>query len=482
MVQLVEGFKASYGKNPISVFAEENRSANGKLAEERNGQIQSYAESLYKKYEKYIGDMEEGWMKRTTAIQMENWARATKYLDENTKSTAIQSFDKFAFPIIRAVLPALATERLFNIQPMYGPTSQIFYFDYVYGTTTGAVTAGQRLFENFDPNYGDNIIENESVGTGNGSNPQSTATLGHTPVVAGTYNMTDGSQTITDDGNGNLVGDVDGGGTNTINYTSGAVSFKFAAAVTNADPIEASYMVDTEANESGIPEVDLLLTSKPVSARSKKIRFRWSFESQFALRDQFGLEAEAELLNAAGAEIGYGIDAVNVDTVKRAAIDKRLDTDFQFPKTIPNAVSRLEHYAGFPYFLIKGSNYILTVSGRAIGNKLICGENVASIIETLGSPRFASEKINPSRGIHFIGTLDNRWEIFRDVRMNADEMILLYKSDEFLRAAYVWAPWITAFTTPTTILDDFQGRKGIGSLYGQKIVNSKMFLRMKLGA
>jgi len=40
---------------------------------------------------------------------------------------------------------------------------------------------------------------------------------------------------------------------------------------------------------------------------------------------------------------------------------------------------------------------------------------------------------------------------------------------------YIFAPYIMAFTTPTIMLDDFVGRKGIASRYGKKAIEGKFF-------
>lgn len=474
------------------VKQEELRDANGKLSEAAVAQAEkNLAKKLESKYSKYLGDLKEGHVKNLTIAAMDNYVRATKYLTEATMSTAIANFDKYALPLIRAVLPEIQTPRLFSTQMMYGPTSMIFTFENLYGTTRGAVTAGQRMFENHEPNYGDSQIDVETLATGNGATVQFTGFLQHPPIVPGSVTIVAATaggadMNISDDGAGGLVGDT--GATNplasaspnSINYETGAITVEFSTAPGAANSLEISYSVNSEGNEGGIPELEVGLTSQLLVARSKKFRMRWSLESSFAMRDTVGLDTEAELLTEAAAEMGYGIDSVNVDNVKRVAMDKRNDTDFQFDRTPGAGISFTEHKHEITDTLILGSSYILGQSGRAVGNWVLGGENFTNVIESL-APRFKSTgKVPATRGILYLGTLDGRWEIFKDMRMDANEWLMGYKADSFMHAGYVWAPWIAAFSTPTTVLDDFNGRKGIGSLYGQKIINNKFYLRGKV--
>lgn len=427
-------------------------------------------------YAPHLVDLPDGFLKESIAMQMDNYHRATQHLSESTKSSALATFDKYAFDIIRAVLPEMATDRLFSTQSMFGPTSMVFYFDYVYGTSRGSVTAGQRLFENHDPAYGDSKIENEiNVPAPNGTTKTFEFNLSYFPVTPGTIDITDGEQILTDDGNGGFQGD----GTGSIDYNSGAVEITFTENPTAGAAVTSDYDVDNEGNEEGVPEIDLVLTSSPVVARSKKLRTRFSLEAQLSLRDTLGLDAEAEAVTALGAEIAYGIDTMNMDNVKRIATDKRTDNEFTFDRKSPDGVAWRDHKESLVDYFIKCSDAILRISGRAIGNKIVVGSNVANVIESL-VPRFSPVPIRAARGIHFIGTLDGRWEIFKDLRMDPDEYLMLFKGEEMLFAGYIFAPWVLAFTTPSVMLDDFQTRKGMASLFAQKVVNSKYFLRAKI--
>lgn len=482
--QLVEAFKSSTYRFPqhqvSGVTPGVKEESAGASTAAIHASLSSIAKSLYPKYEQYLGDMKESWTKKVVAIQMENWHRATAYMTEDTKAAAIANFNKDMFPLIRAVLPATATEKCFTIQPMFGPTSNVFVFTPVYGTTTGKVNAGDELYNNVDPNYGDSVINGEYNGTGDGSATNFTFNLSQTPILSGTVNITDGSSVLTDNGSGVLLGD----GTGTVDYNTGAVVVNFTTAPASGELIECSYSVNNETNENAIPQIDLVLSQLPVTARRKAIRFRYSLTASFALRDQYGLDADAELVAATASEIAYGIDLQNFKNVARVAIDATNDVDLQFDRTTPSGISFTEYKYEFIDTLIKCSTRILTVSGRAVGNWAVLPDLLSNIVESIGQPRFAPLQVPASRGIQHIGTLDGRWEILRIIDplvigLKLGEFLVGHKPEEFLFAGYVWAPWIAAYETPTTVLDDFQARKGMASLYADKVINAKYYIKAK---
>jgi len=484
--QLVEMFKHSARRFPQQAFEMYNADGSEKSLKEQVEARDNFAENLYEKYSKYVADMPDNWTKRATVLCMEAWTRATKYLDESTKASAIVNFNKNAMGLIRTVLPATATEKAFSLQSMLGPVSTIFVLTPNYATTTNKVTAGTPLFGSVvDPSYGDSNIEDEEVGTGTGAQVIFTFTLGNTPVIKGTVliSVDDDGLQLADTGAGTFAGD----GTGTINYTTGQCTVTFNVAPTAGAVVTTQYTVDNETNENAIPEVDLTLSAFPVTATRKAIRFRYSLVAAYSMQDQYGLSADAELTSAVGAEIAYGIDINNFTVVVKNAIDKTSDPAYTFDAKYPvtATISRKEFYEGITYFFTKGSTEINVQSGKFIANGMVASAYVIDLLTTIGLPRFAAVKLNSGRGIQVAGEYDGRWTILRTpnpghIKLGADEVMLYSKMDEFLFAAYVWAPLIAAFETPLTILDDMQARKGMASLYAKKLINNKAFLKMKV--
>jgi len=89
-------------------------------------------------------------------------------------------------------------------------------------------------------------VVNENLGSGDGTTATFSGNLAKTPVIAGSVSITDGVETFTDDGSGNLTGSA--GGSGTIDYTTGAYSVTFNAAPANEASITADYQYQPESN------------------------------------------------------------------------------------------------------------------------------------------------------------------------------------------------------------------------------------------
>ncbi len=84
-------------------------------------------------------------------------------------------------------------------------------------------------------------VVGEVIETGDASETHFTGTLAEGSAVAYSVTITSGLLEVTDDGSGNLIGDVDAGGTNTIDYDTGAYDVTFSSAPAIGD-ITADYV------------------------------------------------------------------------------------------------------------------------------------------------------------------------------------------------------------------------------------------------
>lgn len=421
-------------------------------------------------------ELHNDWLRAGTALMLENTRSFFDSMDETTRLINIGDFQKYAFNMVRALFPSLAAHEWASVQPMAGPLSLVFFMKFIYALTKGSAIAGQDIIENPNESYSSDIIDSEDLGTGDGATTQFTGNLSYTPVQPGTIQITDGSQVVTDDGNGNIIGDI-GVGTNTINYNTGAYDFDFLAAPDLGDSIEAEYSYDMEAN-STLPDVELTLTSAPVRAITRKLHTRWSVEAQQDLKNLYGMDAEVEQVAGITSELKFEIDREVARDIKNIA----LNSISAFSRTPVSGISYTEHKLLFVDKVIEASNSLFDSTQRAVGTWMNCGVNVASLIESLPGFIGAGKPAN-TRGVYKTGRLNGQWDIWKDPTYpgatrnstNTNGFTVGYKGTSMWEVGYILAPYILAFTTPTVMLDDFIGRKGIASRYGKKAIDGRFF-------
>lgn len=321
---------------------------------------------------------------------------------------------------------------------MDGPVGLIFYFDLLYGSNKGSIQAGQPVFSSLtghDANdfFASPEIRDENVGTAAGIAALFAPTLAYIPVVRSTFTVTDGTQIVTDDGAGNLVGDVNPAGVNTINYNTGLISVTFAAVPAAGLAITADYEYDNEANQL-VPEIDFQLTSSPVAAKIFKLRTRYSLESAQNLRSLHGLSAETELVTGLAQELRFEIDRSILRDVNSFA----QATAVTWPLTPAGGISWTEHKLSIVDVFIQGSNNIFELTRRGQPNWIVMGMRTSNVVESLPGFKPSADMTTPT-GVIYAGVLNGRWKMYKDP-YNIDgtntqrNFLIGYKGATFLEA------------------------------------------------
>ena len=426
----------------------------------------------------------KGWDRSVLAQLLENEASHIAGLDEETRTSAIGSFEKFIFPMIRAVWPNLASQELVSVQPMEGPMSMLFFLDFTAGSDKGSIKKGDPLItartgmREEAQTYASETIDLESMTTTTGS-------LTYAPVRPGSLSITfthnvEGSLTATDNGNG--TASVTSNAVTVswaINYVTGAYTATVGSGSISA--VQATYEYNSEGPDfanNTIPQLDATLTSAPVVSRPEKLRARWSVEVAAQLKSIHGLDAEMELTEALAQQVRFGIDNKIINDLWRVAVGGNVTFD-------------VTPAAGIPYFthqmaLIKtlqsGSNMIFKETRRGFGNWIVAGVDAATIIES--HPLFESSGNVNGPGVVFAGVLANKWKVFKNPYLTSTatgsfgskNFLIGYKGANFYDAGYVYAPWIPFYQTPTVVLDDMMFRKAVMTHYARKVVNGLFYV------
>ena len=136
--------------------------------------------------------------KMFVAAMLEN-ARtfATDNLNEDSQTVNVGSWEKFGFPVISMVAENLITPELVTVQPLEGPTGNVFFLDYVSGTTKGSVNKGDKLWDSRgghgpSRDFASEQISGETLASSAIS--ATTATIAFSPIRAGSVVILAGSE------------------------------------------------------------------------------------------------------------------------------------------------------------------------------------------------------------------------------------------------------------------------------------------------
>ncbi len=253
--------------------------------------------------------------------------------------------------------------------------------------------------------------------------------------------------------------------------------------------------------EPVIPEIDIKIESIAVTATTRKLRARWSPELAQDLNAYHSMDAEVELTQILSEQIALEIDREILNdllTEARGAnfywsrapgkfVNKRsgaaqarassLATGPQFTGTVR------EWYETLVETIIDVANEIHRKTLRGSANFIVCSPEVATIFEASvlykpsikidGQGQVGSEF---SLGAAAIGSLSNRFTVYKDPYFPRNKILVGYKGGSYLETGYVYAPYVPLIVTPTIFApEDFTPRKGVMTRYGKKMVRADFY-------
>ena len=234
-----------------------------------------------------------------------------------------------------------------------------------------------------------------------------------------------------------------------------------------------------ECNQD-LPEINLVVESEEIVAKTRKLKAVWSYEAQQDLRSQHNLDAEAELTAVLAQEINLEIDReVLTDLRNNAGTVSAWDFNTALGETIK------EKYESLYVKVVEISNVIHRKTLRAGANWIVTSPEVASIFETAtaGFAPAPSETFTSSLGIQYVGTVNNRWRLYKDPLFPSSQLLMGYKGDSYMDSGYFYCPYVPLTQTPVVLdPESFCPRKGILTRYGKKLLRegAKFYARMSI--
>jgi hypothetical protein len=447
--------------------------------------------------------IEDRYVRSACAVLLEN----QRLMNEvSTDTSDIAQFKRISIPLVRRIYPQLIANKIVSVQPLLGPTGLVYYLRFRYSSNKGAtrgadnnsgfpaddVNSLQQLADgtaNLDIWYSHQFVQNETSSTDNGVVTTSVyAPFEHTPVLAGTvtgtvYQGTTAVQTFVVSSAGTFnftsIGSPATFATaGSLNLTTGEMTLTWNAAP-GANHAVMSYEYNMECQQD-LPEINLVVESEEIAAKTRKLKAVWSYEAQQDLRSQHNLDAEAELTAVLAQEINLEIDReVLTDLRNNAGTVSAWDFNTALGETIK------EKYESLYVKIVEVSNVVHRKTLRGGANWLVTSPEVASIFETAtaGFAPAPSETFTSSLGIQYVGTVNNRWRLYKDPLFPTNQILMGYKGDSYMDSGYFYCPYVPLTQTPVVLdPESFCPRKGILTRYGKKLLRegSKFYARMSI--
>jgi hypothetical protein len=386
-------------------------------------------------------------MKSNIARLMENFVKHTIQSGnlQETDRGSMPQWIKTGLALISATFAQNILDDVVSVQPLATRTGRVHFLDVQTETAKGSIPLGRRVFNALSGFYGrddftSHWITNEPAFAAGGA--AYVFTVGYTPIIPNTFKVTDGVQVVRDDGNGNLVGDI-GVGVCTINYLTGLCTVTFAGVTTG--PGLANYNYNIEAALQ-LPEVGIVLRSENVEAMPRALAAKWSVQSVMDFINDFGINAEPTILDAAGRLIQMETLKHVFNTLRNAAAGGSIVFDNASPVGVPYNF----HIKTFSFYLTRLQALIWEKTQTIMPNKLVTSPDVWFIIEAqdgfVGEASVANDGI---AGPRKVGRLTRHGiDVYVDPTYANFSGTISYKGPEFVSTSCIVGMYIPLYKAP----------------------------------
>ena len=243
------------------------------------------------------------------------------------------------------------------------------------------------------------------------------------------------------------------------------------------------------ATDMGIPEVDLELKSEAIVAKTRKLKAVWTPELAQDLNAYHSIDAEAELTSMLSEYISLEIDLEILDMLKANALTTEywsvtLGEEYDSIAGTWASSSAAAAYTKNSWFqtlgakLNKVSNKIHQLTLRGGANFIVASPDVCTILESIPGFTVSADKDATSfaAGVSTVGSLSNRYTVYKNPYMTSNEILLGFKGSNFLETGAVYAPYVPLIMTPL-VYDptNFTPRRGVMTRYAKKMVRPEFY-------
>ena len=248
----------------------------------------------------------------------------------------------------------------------------------------------------------------------------------------------------------------------------------------------------TQGSDLHIPELDLDFKSVPIVAKTRKLKAVWTPEIAQDLNAYHSIDAEQEITSTMSEYISEEIDMEILEMLMTSAAttekwSAKLGYEYDSTNNIfrdntamalGTAWTQQNWFQTLGTKIQKVSNKIHQKTMRGGANFIVCSPDVATILESIAGYSADTDGNKPTfaMGVSQIGTLKNRFTVYKNPYLQQNRMLLGFKGSQFLECGAVYAPYIPLIQTPL-IYDptNFTPRKGMLTRYAKQLVRPEYF-------
>lgn len=233
--------------------------------------------------------------------------------------------------------------------------------------------------------------------------------------------------------------------------------------------------------ETEIGEVSFKLDSITVSVEERKLRATWSPELAQDVNAFHNIDAEAELTAILSEQIGAEIDREILRELRKGAPwQSRFDVNgwrrmAAFSTNYTQKDWNQELFTAINQ--ISAQIHKSTLRGGA--NFIVVSSEVSALLDNLEYFHVSdasAEQDTYNMGIERIGSLNGRYQVYRDPYSPSWSVIVGHKGKSLLDTGYIYAPYVPLQLTPTVInASNMAPVKAIMTRYAHKMVNNRYY-------
>ena len=189
------------------------------------------------------------------------------------------------------------------------------------------------------------------------------------------------------------------------------------------------------------------------------------------------IDAEAELTSMLSEYITMEIDLEILAMLHSAASGSGFTSDFSASAPVAGETYG-DAFAQLGIGMQAMSNAIHQSTMRGGANFAVASPQIATYLESVAGYTANTDGTagNFAMGVTAIGSLSNRWTVYKNPYWTGNEILMGYRGNQFLETGAVFAPYIPLIMTPL-VYDptNFTPRKGVMTRYAKKVVREDFY-------